>query len=208
MDSNAYPGLYDGLIISAAFIDSDASRFQSWDCKLMWDHFASRAPSRSPTAQKEAVAGFIGNCNSHVSTTRYEVYNPSVARAANSRGAEVPRGDQSQRRALHAAGLPGNQVGRRPDGFANTRLDNVGVQYGLKALLSDAISPAQFVELNAAPAATTSTSIACAPCPPTSRGCRACTAPGKTIWRTTSTRSRSSRRAARPTTFTSRITPT
>jgi hypothetical protein len=31
-DSNAYPGLYDGIIISAEFIDSDASRFQAWDC--------------------------------------------------------------------------------------------------------------------------------------------------------------------------------
>jgi hypothetical protein len=42
-----------------------------------------------------------------------------------------------------------NEVGRRPDGYANTRLDNVGVQYGLKAVLAGAISPAQFVELNA-----------------------------------------------------------
>jgi hypothetical protein len=42
-----------------------------------------------------------------------------------------------------------NQVRRRPDGYANTRLDNVGVQYGLKALMARTISPAQFVELNA-----------------------------------------------------------
>ena len=43
-----------------------------------------------------------------------------------------------------------NQVGRRPDGAANGRLDTVGVQYGFKALMAGTITPAQFVELNAA----------------------------------------------------------
>lgn len=39
--------------------------------------------------------------------------------------------------------------GRRPsDNFANRPFDNVGVQYGLHALLSGVISPAQFVALN------------------------------------------------------------
>jgi hypothetical protein len=38
---------------------------------------------------------------------------------------------------------------RRQDGFANRPADNVGVQYGLNALLSGAISRAQFVDLNA-----------------------------------------------------------
>jgi hypothetical protein len=42
-----------------------------------------------------------------------------------------------------------NVVGRRPqDGFANRPFDNVGIQYGLKALREGAITAAQFVDLN------------------------------------------------------------
>jgi uncharacterized tannase-like protein DUF6351 len=43
-----------------------------------------------------------------------------------------------------------NQLGVDPaTGFANSYLDNVGVQYGLAALESGAITPAQFADLNA-----------------------------------------------------------
>jgi hypothetical protein len=42
-----------------------------------------------------------------------------------------------------------NLFGRRPqDGFANRPGDDVGIQYGLKALRDGAITPAQFVDLN------------------------------------------------------------
>src|SRR5262249_36298935 len=41
-----------------------------------------------------------------------------------------------------------NVFGRRPDGYANSPVDNTGVQYGLDALKSGAITPAQFVDLN------------------------------------------------------------
>jgi hypothetical protein len=148
-DSNAYPGLYDGIIISAEFIDSDASRFQAWDCKLMWDHFAKAGTIPFTTAQKEAVAGFIGNCNSHVSTTRYEVYNPSVGTSCDIPAAQKFNQATNSGVRCTLQDYQVNAVGRRPDGYANTRLDNVGVQYGLLALLAGTISPAQFVELNA-----------------------------------------------------------
>jgi hypothetical protein len=42
-----------------------------------------------------------------------------------------------------------NELGVRPqDGFTYQVADNVGVQYGLRALLSGAITPEQFVDLN------------------------------------------------------------
>ena len=149
MDSNAYPGLYDGLIITASFIDSEASRYLAWHCKLIWDHFAKPGTIPFTTAQKEAVAGVFGSCDSHAAGA-YQIWNPSVGT-----GCEVPD-DQKFNAVTNPNGVrctsqdyQVNQVGRRPDGFANTRLDNVGVQYGLKALLSAAITPAQFVEMNA-----------------------------------------------------------
>ncbi len=41
-----------------------------------------------------------------------------------------------------------NYIGRRPDGKANLVWDNVGVQYGLKALLNGEISAEKFVDVN------------------------------------------------------------
>ena len=42
-----------------------------------------------------------------------------------------------------------NIYGTDETGFARTPWDNVGVQYGLSALKSGAITPAQFLDLNA-----------------------------------------------------------
>jgi len=42
-----------------------------------------------------------------------------------------------------------NMFGKRPDGFANRGLGNVGIQYGLAGLRNGLISPAQFADLNA-----------------------------------------------------------
>jgi hypothetical protein len=168
MESNAYPGLYDGLLVSATVFDTDLSRHHAWDCKLMWDHFATPGTIPFTFAQKEAVSGHFGSCNLHVTTGRYEVYNPSVGTECT-----VPA-DQKFNAVTNPGGVrctlqdyQVNQVGRRPDGYANTRVNNVGVQYGLKALISGVvtgvggnpltpadttktyITPAQFVELNA-----------------------------------------------------------
>ena len=40
MDQNAYPGLYDGLILNHLFVDSDASRMAAYDCKAVYDYWA------------------------------------------------------------------------------------------------------------------------------------------------------------------------
>lgn len=150
-DQNAYPGLYDGLILNHLFVDSDASRLAAYDCKVVYDYWAKAGTIPYSEAQKSAVIGMISGCNSHTSTTRYEVYNPSVGtnctvpeaqkydRVRNPKGVRCTLQDYEV-----------NQVGRRRDGFANGRIDNEGVQYGLKALLAGVITPAQFAEMNAA----------------------------------------------------------
>jgi hypothetical protein len=68
--------------------------------------------------------------------------------------------ERPDRHAVHAGGLHGLIFGRRPAdalgpverkigvGFANRPFDNVGVQYGLQALLSGEITPEDFVSLN------------------------------------------------------------
>ncbi|NUZ04781.1 DUF6351 family protein [Piscinibacter koreensis] len=150
MDQNAYPGLYDGIVISHVFVDSDASRMASYDCKVVYDYWARPGTIPFTPAQREAVVGMISGCDSHVNTTRYEVYNPSVGTSCT-----VPaalRFDQVTNPTGVRCTLQDyevNLVGRRPDGYANGRLDTVGLQFGLKALLAGIITPAQFVELNA-----------------------------------------------------------
>src|SRR6185436_15554510 len=149
-DQNAYPGLYDGLILNHLFADSDASRMASYDCRVVYDAWAKPGAQPWTDEQKTAVVGMISGCNSHTQTTRYEVYNPRVGT-----GCDVPDADKYDpvknpkgvRCTLQDYEV--NQVGRRADGAANTRMDNEGVQYGLKAVLAGTITPAQFVELNA-----------------------------------------------------------
>jgi hypothetical protein len=151
MDQNAYPGLYDGLILNHLFVDSDASRMAAYDCKLVYDYWARPGGQPYTDAQKTAVVGMISGCNSHTTTTRYEVYNPATGTDCNIPAAQKfnaatnPKGVRCTLQDYEV-----NQVGRRPDGAANSRTDTVGVQYGLKALKAGTITPAQFVEMNAA----------------------------------------------------------
>jgi hypothetical protein len=150
-DQNAYPGLYDGLILNHLFVDSDASRVAAYDCKAVYDYWARPGTLPYTEAQKTAVVGMISGCNSHTRTTRYEVYNPSVGtnctipEPARYRRVSNPKGVRCTLQDYEV-----NIVGRRPDGFANGRIDNEGVQYGLEALKAGVITPAQFVEMNAA----------------------------------------------------------
>lgn len=150
-DQNAYPGLYDGLILNHLFVDSDASRMAAYDCKLVYDYWAKSATAPYTDAQKTAVVGMISGCNSHTTTSRYEVYNPAVGtnctapEAVKFNAKTNPKGVRCTLQDYEI-----NEVGRRPDGYAYGRLDNEGVQYGLKALKSGVITPAQFVEMNAA----------------------------------------------------------
>ena len=90
----------------------------------------------------------LSGCSS--SPTRFQIYNPAVGTGcavADDRKYDPVKNPGGVRCTLQDYEV--NQVGRRADGAANGRLDTVGVQYGLEALLAGTISPAQFVELNA-----------------------------------------------------------
>jgi len=149
MDQNAYPGLYDGLILAHLFADSDASRTAAYDCLLVREAMGKPGVPAFSEAQRAAILGMLSGCAS--SPDRWQIYKASVGTSCN-----VPA-DQKYDAARNPRGVrctlqdyQVNQVGRRPDGFANGRLDNEGVQYGLAALKAETITPAQFVSLNAA----------------------------------------------------------
>jgi hypothetical protein len=171
--ANAYPGLYDGLIVGATMPDAPINDLL--DCVAMHRYFDSPtkwAPGVMWSEPSEAAAS--GKASTSVcrlwttpgGPTGYaQVFDPRVGV-----GCDVPSREPAK--VYHPTNNPGgvrcslqdylvNILGLRPQslwgpieqgighGFADRPFDNVGVQYGLRALQSGQITPAQFVDLNA-----------------------------------------------------------
>lgn len=172
--ANAYPGIYNGLVTTCSYPDVITPGAQFADYHLMRLYFED--PSRwgrgvvwSPT-QMADVEGHLTHANA---VTADEGLFKSAIDPEHACGG-VPHtvpGDESTRydSETNPAGircsildLMGNRLGLRPEsvwseqekaaghGFAGIPFANAGVQYGLEALLGGRITPAQFVDLNAA----------------------------------------------------------
>jgi hypothetical protein len=159
--ADAFPGLFDGVLINATFPDALSIALAGADAHLLARYFAATNAGAFTDAQKVAVSGyagmkaFIDAANQSQRTDpvpgRNDIdgYNsamwnnavPSTLRydpAANPHGARPTVFDAAR-----------NIYGVDPQtGFALRPFDNVGVQYGLGALKSGAITPQQFLELN------------------------------------------------------------
>ena len=157
--ADAYPGIVNGIIplISLPNAEGTTQDYVS-DCRLTYNYFADH-PGYTE-AQKTAISGFRSyqTCDAlelpltaSVGSLKPNTCDPSIP-------ATVP-GDPAT--VWNASTNPDgvkcgvlqqivNQLGVNPaTGFANSYVDNVGVQYGLTALASGAITPAQFASLNA-----------------------------------------------------------
>lgn len=153
-----YPGLLDGIQPACSFPDIWNAVVQAQDCNLLQRVFDEVAPARwADPRDQAAAAGYasVGVCRSRwdgpvpdlsyadiwlnprtkCSLPPEQVYDPET----NPAGARCTLQD-------YQVALFGR---RAADGFANRPYDNVGVQYGLAALESGAITPEQFVDLNA-----------------------------------------------------------
>ncbi len=142
-----YPGLLDGLQPSLAYPDSS---LHTADCGLIENFFRNEGASW-PKTKKQAVEGYyVDTCAS------WERSFVPVMFAENARGCDLsdeslvynarnnPRGVRCTVQEMRA-----NIYGRDPaTGFARKPQDNVGVQYGLKALNDGVITPGEFVLLN------------------------------------------------------------
>ena len=148
-----YPGLLDGIIPCRTFPDVGfATVMTITDARLLNRYVTSRAAVPFTGEQKRAVAGFLtaatmvqvdrnGAGRIHVSEHCPDVLPPALRYdpPANPKGARCDIYD-------HAV----NVYGRDPKtGFARRPLDNVGVQYGLRALNDGTITKEQFLDLNA-----------------------------------------------------------
>ena len=149
--ADAYPGVLDGIIPGISFPDPVTTLSPVTDCGLLNHFFAGPGASFTPEQQR-AVSGYVSysTCvswgqtfvNRSTPTGSCPDAIPVAARwdpVSNPDGVKCSAGEQWV-----------NQLGRDPrTGFVRSPADNTGVQYGLSALESGAITADQFVALNA-----------------------------------------------------------
>jgi hypothetical protein len=144
-----YPGLLDGIIPGATFPDVLATIQFLTDVQLLNRYYLT-APDTLTEEQKRAIAG-VGNFRTIAQTA------PGADRI-KARGVCPPELPMSMRYdpVTNRTGArcdvfdhTVNVYGRDPvTGFARRPVDNTGVQYGLAALNSGAITVTQFLDVN------------------------------------------------------------
>ncbi len=164
--ANAYPGLYDGLVVGCTMPEVPVNDLL--DCKSLLHYFETPtlwSPGVVwPDSQQAAATGMASTsvCHTWVKAYHYpdmfdprsgvgcgvteNVYDP----ATNPGGVRCSFADHIVNliglRAPTVWSANEQKIGR---GFAGRTYDNVGVQYGWRALMAGDISPAQFADLNA-----------------------------------------------------------
>jgi Tannase-like family of unknown function (DUF6351) len=163
--SNAYPGVYQGILPTCSFPDAWGTATQFLDYHQTLRYFQDPslwAPGVvwTPTQQAD-VQGHVAILNSIVSdNAQFHVVNPTdpCSGVSDQQRYEPTSNPGGVRCSIQDAAI--NVFGPRvPDvwsanekklgrGFAGVPVDNVGVQYGLAALRAGKILPSQFVDLN------------------------------------------------------------
>lgn len=158
-----YPGLLDGIQPVSSFPDVWSVVNEAQDCHLLMRYFTTLSPHLwLIEAQRDAVLGTMGSggCIAQfdgphgLGTPVVGNYAGTWMDPANATGCGLPA-----ERVYHPVDNPRGirctlqdymvaVLGRRADGFAHRWYDNVGIQYGLRALESGSITPEQFVDLN------------------------------------------------------------
>jgi len=167
--ANAYPGVYQGILPTCSFPDAWSTATQFLDYHLLLAYFLH------PNRWGSGVAWTPTQMNDVMGDPTYGVQNAEVSDAAQFHVAvptDACAGTTAAERYDPATNPGGvrctiqdaaiNVFGPEPaalwsanerklgHGFVRPPIDNVGVQYGLGALKSGEISPAQFADLNAA----------------------------------------------------------
>ena len=172
-----YPGLLDGIQPSCSYPDIWQTMQQAEDCHLL-DRVFDGAPETWTANKQTAITGYVSPTTCRSLWDAPGAFNsPSQGAYARNwldpdngagclggalagadsalTGNVLPQPDWVYDAQTNRAGtrctLPDYMVsifGRRPDGFANRPFDNVGVQYGLRAVQSGLISAEDFVSIN------------------------------------------------------------
>ena len=164
--ANAYPGVYQGIMPTCSFPDawSTASQFLDYHQTLRYFDDPTQwgaGVAWTPQQMAGVEGGPDGVANAHVSdSAQFHVVIPTdhCAGITDQQRYEPTTNPGGVRCSIQDAAI--NIFGPRPQslwtpqekqighGFADTPVDNVGVQYGLGELQQGNITPAQFVDLN------------------------------------------------------------
>jgi hypothetical protein len=160
--ADAFPGLIDGISIRATFPDALSIALAGLDARLLMHYFTATNPAGFTEKQQVAVSGYAG-LKAFLDAANQAQRTDPVPDRADLTGYQSARWNTAvpEAKRYHPAN---NRKGARPTifdaarnvygvdpatGFALRPFDNVGVQYGLNALKSGAITVAQFLDLNA-----------------------------------------------------------
>lgn len=147
--ANNYPGLLDGIIPTASYADNMTFLDPLFDCELLNNAFNTSALPWSDE-QKAAVTGHASYAYCKRNGTQYPNLRPTNCDRDALPAASIydPRTNSTGARCTYQDNMV-NVYGRDPrTGFARRPFDNVGIQYGLRALNEGTISFEQFVDLN------------------------------------------------------------
>nr|WP_329691764.1 DUF6351 family protein [Caldimonas sp.] len=176
--ASIYPGLLDGLQVQCNYVDSITTGIEVTDCVLLVNFYASPEWAALTTglsqaqinAKKAAINGHQDQLGCHSWNNAFGFngragnYVPTLV--TNAAGAIAPTGAPRNNCQLPAALVydpvtnPGGTRCGDADASvavwglatgttrANSTLDNIGVQYGYKALVAGAITAEEFVTLN------------------------------------------------------------
>ena len=150
-----YPGLLDGILPGCSFPEVGFATVQSiTDQRLLGNYFKNKVPGIYSDEQQRQIAG-VHSAKVIYATTVYEgsmriapdVFCPATLPAEQRYNAAThPKG---VRCSIYDHNI--NVYGKDPvTGFARRPIDNVGVQYGLRALNEGVITVDQFLDINAA----------------------------------------------------------
>lgn len=160
--STIMPGLLNGIQPSSSYPDAVSTWIETMDCGLLRGNYflnpngalLTEAEKAAITGHPNAAQGGGAYCNTWV-TSFLNPQNPTIA---GNCGAGFPVGivydaaarPKGVRCSIHDIQAPQWGTFVDSDGNTKTKLpyDNVGVQYGLKALQSGVISAEEFVRLN------------------------------------------------------------
>jgi hypothetical protein len=155
------PGLVDGVSIRATFPDALSIALAGLDARLLMHYFTVTNASGFTEEQQVAVSGYAG-LKAFLDAANQAQRTDPVPNRVDLTGYQAARWNAAVPESLRYH-PDTNRTGARPTvfdaarnvygvdpatGFAWRPFDNVGVQYGLKALNAGAITFAQFLDLN------------------------------------------------------------
>ena len=164
------PGLLDGGIPQYSYPDMATQTIHVGDCELLehWMDLQVLASSASKWRVWSNRSWLEGLSSSNTISNPYQPLTPWLAAPGSDECINGWRGLSPLALNPHFGSVPGitpaqqaavewthwndavNVYGRDPvTGFARSTWDNVGVQYGLRALLDQHITPTEFLDLNA-----------------------------------------------------------